>query len=213
MPNLHHLPHQKNPFPKFSLRCEHMNIQGSVQVVTAPTQEPVSLQEAKNHLRVDGSHDDALIQLCISSARIMFEKSCEISIAPQTLKLVLDAFPETIYLPYGPVNEITEIEYTDTDITNQTVDDWNEDLISSPARITPVQDAVWPQTASSINSVRITYTTGWAPSAVPKLLKSGILFYVGHLFENREAVISGSMTETPLAVQSIIQQFAAGVYH
>jgi hypothetical protein len=48
---------------------------------------------------------------------------------------------------------------------------------------------------------------------VPKLLKSGILFYVGHLFENREAVTTGSLSEAPLAVQSIIQQFASGVYH
>lgn len=190
-----------------------MIIQGSVQLVTAPSQEPVSLLEAKNHLRVDGSQDDALIQLCISAARQLFEKFCEISIAPQSLRLCLDAFPDTLFLPFGPVTEVTEIEYTDTASSNQTVSDWAEDLVSNPARITPQAGAVWPATAASLNSVRVTYTAGWAPSAVPKLLKSGILFYIGHLFENREAVVSGSLTETPLAVQSIMQQFAAGVYH
>ena len=190
-----------------------MQIQGSVTVVTAPTQEPVSLQEAKNHLRVDGNQDDALIQLCISSARIFFEKSCEISIAPTTLQLCLDNFPETIYLPFGPVSSVDDVEYTDSNSVDQSLDDWLEDLASNPARITPVLNAVFPETAQKINAVWVTYNTGWAPSAVPKLLKSGILFYVGHLYENREAVTTGSLTEAPLAVQSIIQQFASGVYH
>ena len=190
-----------------------MLIQGSVQVVTSPTQEPVSLQEAKNHLRVDGNQDDALIQMCISAARNFFETSCEISIAQQTLKLCLDSFQPVIHLPKGPVNSVTEIAYTDDDLEEQTVADWLEDLASNPARITTLSGEDWPAVAEIINAVRITYTTGWAPSAVPKLLKSGILFYVGHLFENREAVTTGSMTETPLAVQSIIQQFASGVYH
>lgn len=190
-----------------------MIMQGSVQLVTAPSQEPVSLLEAKNHLRVDGSQDDALIQLCISSARMLFEKSCEISIASQTLRLCLDEFPEVIHLPSGPVTAITEISFTDSLGEEQTLAEWVADVVSSPARITPSAGAVWPQTASQLNAVRVTYTTGWTPSSVPKLLKSGILFYVGHLFANREAVITGTATELPLAVESIMAQFAAGVYH
>ena len=191
-----------------------MNLQGSVQVVTPPTQEPVSLQEAKNHLRVDGNQDDALIQMCISSARIYFEKACEISIAQSTLQLNLDSFPEIIYLPMGPTSTIIDVEYTDANGDDQSLADWNEDLASTMARITPALDEEWPQTASKINAVWVTYNTGWQPSAVPKLLKSGILFYVGHLYENREGVITGTIsTELPLAVQSIIQHFASGVYH
>jgi uncharacterized phiE125 gp8 family phage protein len=190
-----------------------MQIQGTVTVVTAPTQEPVSLQEAKNHLRVDGNQDDALIQLCIASARIFFEKSCEISIASSELQLSLDSFPETIYLPHGPINSIIDVEYTDSNSEDQTLDDWIEDIYSSPARITPVLNGVFPETAEIINSVWVTYTTGWTPSAVPKLLKTGILFYVGHLYENREGVTTGSLNEAPLAVQSIISLFSSGVYH
>jgi len=190
-----------------------MIIQGSVQILTQPTQEPVTLQEAKNHLRVDGNQDDALIQMCISSARMMFEKSCEITIAQTTLQLSMDGFPETIFLPFGPVSSIVDVEYTDANNDDQSLDDWVEDIVSNPSRITPVLNGVFPDTAEIINSVWVTYTAGWAPSAVPKLLKSGILFYVGHLFENREAVTTGSLSEAPLAVQSIIQQFASGVYH
>jgi uncharacterized phiE125 gp8 family phage protein len=147
--------------------------------------------------------------MCISSARIFFEKACEIS----TLQLNLDAFPEVIYLPMGPTTSVIDVEYTDTNGDDQSLADWNEDLASIMARITPALDEEWPQTASIINAVWVTYTTGWAPSAVPKLLKSGILFYVGHLFENREAATTGTLNEAPLAVQSIIQHFASGVYH
>jgi len=62
--------------------------------------------------------------------------------------------------------------------------------------------------------VQVSYTTGYTtPSMVPKLLKSGMLFYVAHLYENRSAVTDGDLKEVPMAVESIIQQYTSGIYH
>ena len=64
----------------------------SIQTV-APTAEPVSLAEAKLHLRVDINDDDSLIAALISAARLHAETITRRAIPAQTWKLVLDEFP------------------------------------------------------------------------------------------------------------------------
>jgi uncharacterized phiE125 gp8 family phage protein len=62
-------------------------------LVTAPDDEPVSLQEAKQHCRVDISEDDALISGYIKSARQQAEQICRRAFMPQTWQIALDKFP------------------------------------------------------------------------------------------------------------------------
>ena len=179
-----------------------------------PTTEPLTLSEVKNHLRIDGSYDDALLNSCITSARMYFESMCEISIASQELLLALDSFDDIIYLPRGPVQSIEDISYADLQNNQEILDDWIEDLVSNPARITPAFGQSWPDTAEVVNAVQVSYTAGYTtPSMVPKLLKSGMLFYVAHLYENRSAVTDGDLKEVPMAVESIIHQYTLGIYH
>ena len=182
--------------------------------MTPPTTEPLTLQEVKNHLRIDGSFDDDLLNSCITSARMYFESQCEISIASQELLLALDSFDDIVYLPRGPVQSVEDISYADSENNQQVMDDWIEDLVSNPARITPAFGQSWPATAEVVNAVQVSYTTGYStPSMVPKLLKSGMLFFAAHLYENRSAVTDGDLKEVPMAVESIIQQYTSGIYH
>jgi len=191
-----------------------MEIKGRIQVVTPPTTEPLTLSEVKSHLRIDGNYDDALLNSCITSARMYFESQCEISIASQELLLALDSFDDIVYLPRGPVQSVEDISYSDSENDLDSMADWIEDLVSNPARITPAFGQSWPATAEVVNAVQVSYTTGYStPSMVPKLLKSGMLFYVAHLYENRSAVTDGDLKEVPMAVESIIQQYTSGIYH
>jgi len=191
-----------------------MEIKGIVSVVTQPTVEPITLAQAKSHLRIDGNDDDTYIALCITAARSYFEKSCEITIASTTLKLSLDYFEDVLYLPLGPVQSIEDITYWDENQAEQSMADWQEDLASGPARLMPILSEDWPATAEILNAVEITYVAGFVnAAAVPELLKAGIKFYMGHLYENREAVTEGTLSEVPLAVTSIINLFTNGVYH
>ena len=65
----------------------------STGVVTAAVVEPITLVEAKAHLRVTDSADDLLIQALIIAAREQAEQVCWRAIAPQTWVVALDQFP------------------------------------------------------------------------------------------------------------------------
>lgn len=62
-------------------------------LVSEPAAEPISLIEAKEHLRVDGNDDDALILALVAAARQYAETICRRVFVTQSWKLVLDAFP------------------------------------------------------------------------------------------------------------------------
>ena len=60
-----------------------------IKVVTPPATEPVTLAEAKLHLRVDGSDEDALITRLISAAREQCEQELGRALADPTVDLVV----------------------------------------------------------------------------------------------------------------------------
>ena len=166
------------------------------------TVEPVSTAEAKAHLRVTSSTDDALIGTLITAARQSAENRLRRSILPQTWELTLDKFPDAIKLAYPPLIGVTTLKYlepvagvpTTLNALSYTVDGKNE-----PGWIVPAYSYEWPDIYDAINAVEVTYTAGWATAAdVPQVIKAWILLQIGNLYENREATVPGvSMTELP----------------
>lgn len=63
------------------------------KLLTPPTSEPVTLAEAKTHLRVDINDDDALITGLIASARQSAEQICRRALISQQWKVTMDRFP------------------------------------------------------------------------------------------------------------------------
>lgn len=174
----------------------------------APSTEPVTLAEAKNHLRVDYDDDDLLIAMLIGAARRYAETYTARSFITQKWRLVLDSFPgpSLIGVPYGVpyslpahaillergiVQSIDSITYTAMDGTTQTMPSANyvADLSGALARITPVFGQIWPIPLPQIGSVRVDYTAGYGvASEVPEGIKQWILMRINTLYENREEV-------------------------
>jgi len=63
-------------------------------VDTGPTQEPVTLQEVKEYLRVDDATDERVVRPFIESARRFCEEHTGRALMSQTLTLFLDAFED-----------------------------------------------------------------------------------------------------------------------
>ena len=162
----------------------------SLQLVTPPAGEPVSLAEAKLHLRVDVDDDDSLIGSLIAAARQSAETLTGRQMITARWKLVLDAFPcHAILLAKCPVQSVVNIQYLDMNAMSQMMPsvDYVVDTSCEPARITPVFGKTWPPTLPQIGAVTITFDAGYgAAAAVPDGIKSWIKLRVGSLYAHRE---------------------------
>jgi len=153
---------------------------------TTPT-EPVTLDEAKLHLRVDGADENALISAMISAARESCEDRIEGAIPVTGWKLTLDAFPDAIRLPRAPIASVESVKYLDADGVQQTLSalDYLVDTVSTPGYIVPAYGKAWPETREQINAVEVEYTAGSATT--PAALKAWMLLAIGDMYANREA--------------------------
>ena len=91
----------------------------SLDLVTAPLVEPISLEEAKAHLRVSHDDDDAIIQLYIQAARSYIDGEHGFlgrCLVTQTWLLTIDEFPaDEIKIPLPPLQRVIEVAYDDPD--------------------------------------------------------------------------------------------------
>lgn len=194
----------------------------SLEVTSAPGAEPLSTAEAKAHLRVDSAFtdDDAIIDAQVEAARNYAEAFTRRAFITQTLVLWLDAFPPgngEIILPRPPLQSVTSISYTDVDGNAQTFasSKYIVDGKREPARITPAWNVDWPDTRAIINAVSVTYVAGYgnAASDVPEAIIRAIAFLVGHLYENRESVVTGTIAiALPQAVDFMLWPYRAWMF-
>ncbi len=176
-------------------------------LITPPSAEPVSLDEAKTHLRQDVSSDDGLIAGLITAAREWCETSTGRSLLTQAWRLTLDVFPGghasiwwggwsdwaqggPIRLPRAaPLQVVSSVQYVDGSGATQTVATTEYQVVSDrePALIVPSWSKVWPVTRLQPASVTVTYTAGWTDaSLVPASIKAALRLVVGWLYRDRE---------------------------
>lgn len=160
--------------------------------------EPVTIEEAKLHLRVDGDDENAFIGDLIKAARSEVENLCGRQLLTATWVLNLDAFPGsgTILLPVSPMQSITSITYTDIGGDSQTVSTsvYDSDTASAIPRIFLKAGKSWPSAQSITNAVTVTFVAGYGNDRadVPDCARSAILLLVGTLYRNRETMITGA---------------------
>lgn len=175
-------------------------------------EEPVTLTEAKAHLRLDVSDDDALVTELIVVARKMVERDTGRCLVTQTWDGYLDSFPcGPIEVPRAPLSSVTSILYTDANGDSQTLSasDYRVDAVSVVPRIEPAWGIVWPVTRGMSNDARVRMVFGYgAAAAVPSPLKHAMKLIIGSLYEFRESTISGTIVaEVPLAASRLLAPY------
>jgi hypothetical protein len=152
------------------------------KIVIPPACEPVSLDEAKLHLRVTDDAQDALIAGLISAARIACETKTRQQLMHARYTLVFDRFPMAgmgtplpfcddvqipgfaAILPHAPFVDMVSITYLDMGGVLQTVDPvlYTVNDAAMPAHVSPCFGCIWPVPLPQVGAVRFTYDAGYA---------------------------------------------------
>lgn len=173
----------------------------SLDLITGPTVEPVTVADAKVHLRVDHEAEDTLIGALIVAARRMAEHQLQRALITQTWELVLREFPAgSIQLDKPKVLGIESVKFLDTTGALQTLDPgaYTLDAATKPGFVVPVSS--WLSTYTADNAVRVRFTAGYGPAAadVPADVVAWMLMQIGALYRNREAFAVGySVADLP----------------
>lgn len=164
--------------------------QWSVSVVTPPASEPLTLTDAKAHLRVTHSAEDDLITTMITVARQVVEKYTGRTLPETTLKLTLDCLPyeyAAIQLPRSPVSSVSSFQYVDTEGATQTLasSQYDVDIARLPARVYAAYNVSWPSVRPHRAAINITYVAGGGD--IPEALIHAMKLIIASLYSHREA--------------------------
>lgn len=179
----------------------------------APTTEPVTLTEAKQHLRIESNDENALITNLIVAAREYVETVTRRQLVTATWVYTLPQFPagRIIQLPKPPLSSVTSIQYVDASGDTQTFASGYYTVYTDtePGYIELDQNENWPSTYGDTEDVTITYVAGYGgASSVPEAINVAIKLLASHWYEFREPVIAGTIVaNVPNTVDALLWQY------
>jgi len=137
------------------------------QITTQPASEPISLAQAKLHLRLDtteiGTTEDQLLRSYIASARSFCEQYQNRAYIYQTITAKRDDFKAAMQLPRPPLISVDSISYLDNNGDSQTLATsyYDVDTTTQPGKITLAYGQTWPSLRGDHHGVTITYKAGY----------------------------------------------------
>lgn len=159
----------------------------SLQLLLPPASEPVGLSDAKTHLKLDTSDEDALVTTLITAARARAEWHTGRAFVTQRWCLRLDAWPArgVVEIPLPPLVGVDEVAVTDADDVRTVLDTgrYRVDAASEPGRVILAER---PHRLRRRDGLEISFTAGYGDAAaVPVAVKEAILEIVADLHAHR----------------------------
>ncbi len=180
-----------------------------LKLVAPPDTEPITLSEAKEHLRVIQDNEDSYIESLIAAAREYCEGFQNRAYYTQTWKIIIDEIilDEVIQIPKPPLQSLDDAIIIDEEDTEYDVTDYTLDDTSEHARLIihdyPDMDANLRELAG----LQIEFTAGHdSTDDISEKVKAAMKLLISHWYHNREAVnTTGSVPHhMKLAVDSLL---------
>lgn len=183
------------------------------EITSPPSEEPVTLAEAKSWCKVETTEDDTLITALVKAARLTGEKYCNRTFVTTTFKGFYSALELTncekypfVALRRAPLDTVTSVQLmVDDSLEDVDSDDYFLKEKSSFSRILfsgslNGDDVAYP--------LEIVFTAGYgAASAVPEDIKTAIKQHILYLYENRGDVSPDGELPMPIEVRAMYSKY------
>ena len=192
-----------------------------IVITTEPAQEPVTLQEVKEHLRLEDGVDERFLRPLIETARRFAEEHLSRRLVSTTLTQSYDVagdfddplwegvrmgadiqfYKNYLVLGAGPVISVSSVKtFDDNDVaTTFSTDKYYVDNAREPARVILRKGETWPSSLRVANGIEIEYVAGYSSIyAIPEPIRLGILQHVAHLYEHRGDIYEAKSPYPPM---------------
>lgn len=179
-------------------------------LLTAPAIEPVSLAEAKAHLRVEHSDDDGVIAALVAGSRVHVEAQTRRALITQSWRISADNWPEVGRLPIvpAPLQELTAARVYDFNDTAHEVD-VQTFVLDRAASVLAFAPWAVPAPGRLAAGIELDVVVGYgdAASDVPEPLRQAIRLLIAHWYDNRGLAAVGTVTVLPSTVAVLIAPY------
>ena len=166
----------------------------------------VSLDTAKDHLRVGHSEDDTYITRLTKAAQLVCESRTGIVFTDNVFVLQCDNWEQTFEIPeVSSVKTITHIKYMD-DASPSVQQTWHPSNYylakkSNRARISLEPDSEYPSLRNGIGDIEVAFNAlpPWDIDTVTSLNEvatQAVLITISDMYENRQSVIVGRIASS-----------------
>lgn len=172
---------------------------GAASATPAIAVPPLSLNAAKQQLRVESDADDDLILNLLAAAVDHVERATGMFLSRRSFAAYADTLGPWLELSPWPIKSIDAVVYAST-IGNLILDPAVYHVADGvrPVRIVPV--ATWPYAKSFRGSVTITGVAGFdGPEDVPPLALQAVRVLLAEFYENREIGALSAAAERSMA--------------
>lgn len=182
---------------------------------TEPAELPLTLDQAKLHLKIDDDIGDAELDEdvldLVRDATAHIEGVLGRVLITQVWQNRIDRFPcagGAIELALPPVISVDRVDYIDVDGETRTLAPqcYELDAQSETAWLVPAYGYVWPEARDQVNAITVTFTAGYGGAAmVPSDIRRALKLLIRHWFDNPSAVnVGGIVTDMPQGVDLLL---------
>ena len=167
--------------------------------ITQPSTEPLSYSDVKAYLRLNDDSEQTFVTSLIVTARKLVEGRIWRPLISQTWAFQLD-YDEIDMVVKNinkqPLISVDSVQYYDANNALQTLSaaSYEADIYSSPPRF---KLKTIPVVYDRMNCLQVNFTCGYSSAAnVPEPIKQAMYFIIGHHYENRQDVVTGTQVNT-----------------